>query len=127
MATVIETDKDRVRQILINVLGNAVKYTEHGGVTIRLECDADTNATFTVSDTGPGIPAQEIDAIFDPYHQAAQDGETRSIGTGLGLSISLGFARLLGGDLVASSVVGAGSTFTLTLPTTCHPEDMRPD
>ncbi|MDP9348928.1 MAG: hybrid sensor histidine kinase/response regulator [Gemmatimonadota bacterium] len=121
-------DEDRVRQVLVNVIGNAVKFTDPGGrITITCgELDAAdspvqpaTGGPLTyirVADTGIGIVPEDLERVFQPFVQADQ-GHTRAHeGTGLGLSISRELARLMGGDLTAESEVGVGSTFTLWLP-----------
>ncbi len=112
----IETDEEKLRQILINIAGNAVKFTTSGDVSIRLELDHDERIGFVVSDTGPGIAAEEIDHIFDAFHQAVHHVDTLPKGTGLGLAISREFAHLLGGEIAVASVEGKGSVFTLWLP-----------
>ena len=113
-------DPQRVEQILVNLLGNAVKFTESGG-RIILDCasgaeNGGRETRFVVTDTGIGIPADRLEAVFEPFVQA-KGGYTRPHGgTGLGLSISRRLAELMGGSLTVSSQVDAGSTFTLTLP-----------
>ena len=113
-------DPQRVEQILVNLLGNAVKFTEPGG-RITLECgaweeDGQQRTRFVVTDTGIGIPADRLEAVFEPFVQA-KGGYTRPHGgSGLGLSISRRLAELMGGGLTARSQVDVGSTFTLTLP-----------
>lgn len=110
------TDPGKVRQILLNLAGNAVKYTDRGGVTLWLDRDGADGFVIHVTDTGPGIAEGDLERIFEPFTQA--DGShTRPIGgTGLGLAISRKLARLLGGDISLRSEVGAGSTFSLRLP-----------
>jgi signal transduction histidine kinase len=121
-------DAERVRQILVNLLSNAVKCTEPGGmITVdgSLAVAPDQQARlrprtahirFTVTDTGEGIPAEKLRAIFEPFVQA-DTGPTRSRGgSGLGLTIGLRLARAMGGDLTVESTVGKGSSFTLWLP-----------
>jgi len=109
-------DTERVQQILLNLLGNAVKFTKPGGsVTLRCEVN-EIAARIQVCDTGPGIPRDRLDSIFDPFVQL-EPALTRSAeGSGLGLAISRDLAQLMGGDLAVESTVGQGSTFTLTLP-----------
>ncbi|HEX5727775.1 MAG TPA: GAF domain-containing protein [Longimicrobiaceae bacterium] len=121
-------DEDRVRQILANLLSNAVKFTDRGG-RVRVECGAADRPgpgarlhgpgpwTYVrVEDTGIGIPPGRVEAMFNPFVQAER-GHTRTRGgTGLGLTISRHLARLMGGDLTASSAPGKGSAFTLWLP-----------
>jgi len=108
-------EEDRVAQILINLLSNAVKFTEPGGqVTVECGNESDAHVFVRVTDTGVGIPAQYLESIFEPFVQVASRATTAR-GTGLGLAISRRFARLMGGDLTATSEVGKGSSFTLTL------------
>ena len=112
------TDEGRLRQVLMNLLGNALKFTREGGVTLRVNISpsdkpldqGSTSLFFEVQDTGPGIEASELTRIFDPFVQSASDQEIPE-GTGLGLSISRQFVRMMGGDLTVSSVVGEGSVF----------------
>ena len=108
-------DPDKVRQIVLNLLGNAVKFTDHGRVTLR--CQADPLGVHVhVQDTGRGIPASQLDAIFEPFVQVER-GLTRQVsGSGLGLAIARDLARRMRGDLTVRSTLGQGSTFTLTLP-----------
>jgi PAS domain S-box-containing protein len=109
-------DADRVQQILLNLLGNAVKFTDGGG-RVGVSCDLEEPwAHIHVRDTGPGIPPDRLEAIFDPFVQLEPALTRRADGTGLGLAISRDLARLMGGDLTVDSTVGEGSVFTLTLP-----------
>ena len=121
-------DDERVRQIMVNLLSNAVKFTDPGGrITVEIgsarTAGADTRlptvrsyVTFTVTDTGRGIPEDKLLSIFDPFVQA-ESGHSRSReGSGLGLTISRRLARLMGGDLTVQSELQKGSTFTLWLP-----------
>ena len=109
-------DSQRLQQVLKNLLANAVKFTEHGSVMLRVEAGAQGRIRFVVRDTGIGIPAEQLDAIFEAFRQA--DGSTRRRygGTGLGLSISRDLAVRMGGDIQVRSDVGQGSTFILDLP-----------
>jgi signal transduction histidine kinase len=124
--TMYEGDQDRVRQIALNLLNNAVKFTPPGG-TVTVECGVGRHdaaakishegacAFIRVSDTGVGIPRDRIASIFDPFVQV-EGGHTRSSdGSGLGLTISRRLARLMGGDLTVQSTPGQGSIFTLWL------------
>lgn len=109
-------DKDKVLQILINLLSNAIKFTSDGG-DIRLSCvSRGQYIAVSVRDNGIGIPEDKLGAIFEPFVQVNRGYATPQEGTGLGLSISRDLARRMGGDLMAASRVGKGSTFTLTLP-----------
>ncbi len=114
----VRSDEAKLRQVLSNLLGNAVKFTHEGSVALRVGM-ADILPTtqygaatlhFEVEDTGPGIAAEELAMIFDPFVQASAEQQARE-GTGLGLSISRQYARLMGGDLVVSSDPGHGSLF----------------
>jgi signal transduction histidine kinase len=112
---VANADARRVRQILGNLVGNAIKFTPRGEVVVQLECD-DHYATVRVRDTGPGIPKEEREAIFDEYRQGG-DRRSRRRGTGLGLAIARRLAMMHGGSIRLESEVGVGSTFVLKLPT----------
>ncbi len=109
-------DGDRVEQIVLNLLSNAVKFTPAGG-TVRIMVSKDANEIcFSVEDTGVGIPADKLEAVFDAFYQV-EGSQSRSYGgTGLGLAISRQLARAMGGDLAVMSTLGKGSTFTLGLP-----------
>jgi PAS domain S-box-containing protein len=112
------TDPVRLRQILTNVVGNAVKFTEHGGVSITVGCQTDggrLRVRFVVSDTGIGIAPEKISGLFDPFTQVDSSTTRRYGGTGLGLAIAKRLAQLLGGDIEVQSDLGKGSTFTVTI------------
>ncbi|HET9992265.1 MAG TPA: CHASE3 domain-containing protein, partial [Kofleriaceae bacterium] len=111
----IETDPTRLNQILRNLLSNALKFTESGGVSLAIT-DSGNQLHFAVRDTGIGIAPNQHQVIFEAFRQADGASTRKFGGTGLGLSISRDLARLLGGDLVVSSDIGRGSTFTLMLP-----------
>ncbi len=115
-ATEVCGDPDKVRQILINLLSNAIKFTPNGG-TIDLRCEEDEKMILIcVADTGSGIPADKLEAIFEPFVQVNRDYASKHQGTGLGLSISRDLARRMGGDLTVQSELGKGSRFVLSLP-----------
>jgi signal transduction histidine kinase len=114
----IWADRDKLAQVLLNILSNAVKFTDEGGrITIVVadnEGDAD-QVTVRITDTGVGIPSDKLEAVFEPFVQVRSD-YTRSVeGTGLGLAISRDLARGMGGDLHVTSELGTGSTFELVL------------
>jgi signal transduction histidine kinase/ActR/RegA family two-component response regulator len=113
---VIETDAPRVRQVLANLLQNALKFTEHGSVSLWVGRDSAQTVGFAVRDTGIGISAQDQEKIFAPFGQADSSHTRRYGGAGLGLSISRRLADMLGGSLTVSSDLGRGSEFRLTLP-----------
>lgn len=115
---VIETDPTRLRQVLMNLMSNAVKFTEKGGVTITARLVSGSSGqllAFDVTDTGIGIRQDRIAQIFNPFVQADNTVTRRFGGTGLGLAISKQLATALGGELTASSVYGEGTTFSVTI------------
>ena len=108
-------DPGKLRQVVLNLLSNAVKFTPAGG-SVALSCEAGADAVrVLVHDTGIGIPADKLEAIFEPFVQLDQGLTRAADGTGLGLAISRDLARGMGGALTVESAPGAGSTFTLTL------------
>lgn len=112
-------DHPRLRQILINMVGNAVKFTDQGGVTVRAmpeERDGHTWMRVDVSDTGIGIAPEKLELVFEQFKQADSSVSRKYGGTGLGLPISRNLARLMQGDLVVTSTPGKGSTFSLLIP-----------
>ena len=111
----LETDVDKARQILLNLLGNAVKFTAKGQVRLDVVSDA-AAVRFVVSDTGIGIAPQHLERVFDPFWQVEQRKTRTAGGSGLGLTVSRRLARLLGGDVSASSVPGHGSRFVFSVP-----------
>jgi signal transduction histidine kinase len=112
----LETDPGKVRQILMNLLSNAIKFTEAGTVELGARID-DGRILFRVRDTGPGIPLEAQERIFEPFSQSDQGGRIPSEGgAGLGLSVTHSLAELLGGGVRVDSVPGDGSTFTVELP-----------
>jgi signal transduction histidine kinase len=109
-------DVEKLRQILVNLLSNAIKFTDPGGA-IEVVASPDAHRVrIDVRDTGIGIPPDRLTSIFEPFVQVRADFSRPSEGTGLGLAISRDLARGMGGDLTVESTLGAGSTFTLTLP-----------
>jgi signal transduction histidine kinase/CheY-like chemotaxis protein len=115
----IEIDPARLRQILVNLIGNAIKFTEHGQVRVRVRKvthGEDTRLVFEVSDTGPGIPHEARATIFRPFEQVDNKISRKHDGTGLGLAIAKTAAEVLGGTLEFTSTVGRGTVFTLTIP-----------
>jgi CheY-like chemotaxis protein/signal transduction histidine kinase len=111
------SDKQRLSQILKNLLSNAFKFTSHGGVSLLIGSDG-TQCRFVVRDSGIGIASTQVGAIFEAFRQADGTTNRKYGGTGLGLSISRDLARLLGGEIHVTSVVAQGSTFTLAVPLT---------
>lgn len=111
----IECDIVKLQQIMLNLTANAVKFTEDGEITVSHDVDGDT-ILMRVIDTGPGIPAEQHDAVFEAFHQLEPRKVAKSPGAGLGLAISRELAHLLGGGLTLKSPDGQGSEFVLTLP-----------
>jgi PAS domain S-box-containing protein len=115
----VHADRDKAEQVLLNLLGNAVKFTPRGG-RVRIDAVRDEQppprVRLNVEDTGIGIPADRLEQAFEPFVQVSADPTRRAEGTGLGLAISRDLARGMGGELTARSGVGRGSTFTLELP-----------
>jgi signal transduction histidine kinase len=109
------TDPRKLRQILLNLLGNAVKFTSQGSITLDVSMDG-SSVIFEVADSGMGIPPEEQSRLFEPYWQSTEARSKQIGGAGLGLSISQRLAQLMGGSLSASSTPGRGSVFTLRLP-----------
>lgn len=115
-AVTVRADSEKLQQILINLLGNAAKFTPQDG-RIDVSCVVESRLVrFQVRDTGVGIPAEQFERIFEPFVQANRSLRSSQEGVGLGLAISRELARGMGGELTVESAVGEGSTFTLTLP-----------
>ena len=116
----VHTDPLRLKQILINLLGNAIKFTEHGTVSVEVSCilgESSPQLQFDVADTGIGMSESQAEKLFQSFSQADASTSKNYGGTGLGMSISRHLAQLLGGDLVlVRSALGEGSTFRLSLP-----------
>jgi signal transduction histidine kinase/ActR/RegA family two-component response regulator len=122
---VIETDPRRVRQILINLVGNAIKFTETGSVTLStslVQGDGGARIVFEVADTGIGMTEAQLRGLFVPFSQGDSSTSRKHGGSGLGLAISQSLARNLGGSISAESKVGIGSTFCFSIPTGVGPE-----
>jgi signal transduction histidine kinase len=118
---IVLMDRDRMTQVLTNLLGNAVKFTpEHGSIVVGVE-RREGEVRLSVHDTGPGIPAKDLGRIFDRFWQARQ---TAQLGSGLGLFIARGIVLAHGGTIWAESAPGAGSTLYVTLPT-APPRELR--
>ncbi|MBD3266510.1 hypothetical protein GF373_07550 [bacterium] len=113
----VNTDPSKIKQILTNLIGNAVKFTEQGGVSIRLVTDPDSHAPteIQVSDTGIGIPQEKQKSIFEAFQQIDSGSARKYGGTGLGLNICQSLCQLLGYRLLVRSELGRGSTFTVFL------------
>jgi signal transduction histidine kinase len=112
----LHTDPDKLRQVLLNLVGNAVKYTERGRIQLEVTEGADGHVIIRVADSGMGIAKQHLTQIFEPFWQVDETQRQREGGTGLGLSVVQRLVRLLGGDVSVESELGQGSTFTVVLP-----------
>lgn len=114
----LASDADRVAQILSNLVSNALKYTKHGGITLRIGTRQDEAAinwaVVDVCDTGPGIPKEDQERVFGEFQRLADSAGTD--GAGIGLAISQSVARAIGGQITLASTPGEGSVFTLWLP-----------
>src|SRR6478735_6074533 len=118
--TVLVGDPTRLRQVLLNLLGNAIKFTESGEVALRVTPDADSSVPtalrFTIADTGIGIPGEKLGQVFEPFTQADSSTTRRFGGSGLGLTISKRLVELMGGRIWVESRVGEGSVFAFAVP-----------
>src|SRR5207249_7220746 len=116
--TQLSGDPNRLRQIMVNLVGNAIKFTEKGEVSLRVEDDPESKAPgqlkFSVSDTGVGIPADKLKAVFEKFTQADSSVTRKYGGTGLGLAICKQLVELMGGRIWVRSTIGRGSTFQFT-------------
>ena len=118
----VVSDRNRVRQVLVNLAGNAVKFTEKGGVTVLVE-EAGRSARVAVRDTGPGIRPEDLGRLFQFFSRVTSPDRPVREGTGLGLYLSRRLVDLLGGEIGARSEPGRGSEFAFTLPLPAPKED----
>jgi len=115
----MKTDSRLMKQMLLNLLTNAVKFTRQGSVTLRITEDhTHDSVVIDVADSGPGIDSNELPYVFEAFKQFTRDESAKPDGAGLGLAISLRIARMLGGTITAKSTVGKGSVFSVRLPKT---------
>ena len=115
-AVELRFDRERIIQLLTNLVGNALKFTPRGGavsVTVR---ETDDTVTIEVGDTGPGIPAEELPHVFERFYRGTNTGEARASGSGLGLAIVRSIVEMHGGEIEVASVIGEGTEFRITLP-----------
>jgi signal transduction histidine kinase len=113
---VVRADRHRLQQILINLVGNAIKFTPEGGRVAVDAFDDDARVIIRVADSGLGIPADRLQSIFEPFVQVDSEFTRRASGAGLGLAISRDLARMMGGELTVESEIGKGSVFSVSLP-----------
>jgi signal transduction histidine kinase len=119
-----EGDQRRIAQVLLNLIGNAIKFTDQGEIVVAAS-EADGSFRIAVSDTGPGISAEEQAKIFDEFHQADNSATKTKSGTGLGLAIAKRIVEMHGGCISVESTLGAGSTFQIIFPVTVQPQTER--
>jgi len=112
----IQTDKTKLKQILINLIGNAFKFTDEGEINVSCQFNHDNSIVFSITDTGIGIPSEKLNFIFERFAQLESSPDRLYGGTGLGLSIVKGLIDLLDGSIWVDSVVGQGTTFSFSLP-----------
>ncbi len=118
----MEADITKVRQVLLNLLSNAAKFTENGTITLRATVEDDSYIVLTVSDTGIGIATEQLETIFEAFTQADVSTTRKYGGTGLGLAIGQRFCQMMGGKITVKSECGVGSEFTVILPRRVHPQ-----
>jgi signal transduction histidine kinase/CheY-like chemotaxis protein len=111
----VSCDRTRVRQVILNLLSNAARFTEQGGIAVRLAAQ-NGSVVVSVTDTGPGIPPEDTERLFEPFYQAGGGSAQAQAGSGLGLSVSRQFIELHGGRIWLESEVGRGTTFSFSLP-----------
>ncbi len=124
----MQADSTKVRQILLNLLSNACKFTEKGGITLAVErLEEEQKLCIKVSDTGIGMSQEHVERLFQAFSQADASTSSKYGGTGLGLAISRQFAQLMGGDVTVESTQGVGTTFTVMLPLQVQPLASAPE
>ena len=123
----VKTDRARLKQVLINLVGNGLKFTQIGGVAVRLARRTDQRVSIVVRDSGIGIPGERLAAVFEAFEQGEGGASRQFDGTGLGLAISRSLCQLLGFELLAESQLERGSTFTLVLERVAEISSSRPD
>jgi signal transduction histidine kinase len=111
----LKNDRDKLKQVLFNLLSNAAKFTEEGEIRIAA-APVNSHLQLSVSDTGIGMKPEALEHIFEEFQQAEKTTSSKYGGTGLGLAIVKKFVNLMGGDIAVESAVGKGSTFTVTIP-----------
>jgi len=112
----MKTDPFRLRQVMINLINNAIKFTDKGSIEFGFTIKDETDIEFFVKDTGPGMTREELDMIFERFKRARRSEERNIVGTGLGLAISKNLVQLLGGEMWVNSTAGTGTTFVFALP-----------
>lgn len=116
MSDEIVGDADRLQQVLVNLIGNAIKFTAQGGIRVVVDCQDAEKLTIAVADTGSGIPVGQLPDIFEAFRHSSDYVHREHQGAGLGLSIVKEIVTLMNGHISVSSEVGVGSVFTVTIP-----------
>jgi signal transduction histidine kinase len=117
---IMHADLTKVRQMLLNLLSNACKFTEAGTITLSVQPEDSAVLAFSVADSGIGMTPEQMDKLFEAFSQAESSTTSKYGGTGLGLAITRRFCHMMGGDVQVESSPGRGSTFTLRLPVAVH-------
>lgn len=112
----IQGDPDRLHQVLVNLIGNGIKFTNQGGIKVSVSMNKRRKLSIQVADSGPGIPSEQLPDIFEAFRRGSNYAQRERQGAGLGLSIAREIVTLMGGDISVVSQVGTGSTFTVTVP-----------
>lgn len=115
-AVELRFDRERIIQLLTNLVGNALKFTPRGGAVSVTVHETDASVSIEVADTGPGIPAEELPHVFERFYRGTNTGEARASGSGLGLAIVRSIVEMHGGEIEVASVIGEGTEFRITLP-----------
>lgn len=109
-------DPDRLHQVLVNLIGNGIKFTNQGGISVNVSMNTNEKLSIQITDTGPGIPAEQLPDIFEAFRRGSNYTQREQQGAGLGLSIAREIITLMGGEISVISQLGAGSTFTVIVP-----------
>jgi len=112
----IQSDPERLNQVLVNLIGNGIKFTSQGGIKVSVSMDKRNRLSFQVADTGPGIPPEQLPDIFEAFRRGSNYAQRERQGAGLGLSIAREIVTMMGGEISVISQVGTGSTFTFCIP-----------
>ena len=123
----VYVDRTRIRQVLLNLVNNSLRFTDQGTVTLRLRRHEDNTLLISVEDTGAGIAQEDLPKLFEDFQQVSQDSWRRREGTGLGIPISKRFIELHGGQMWVESELGNGTCFFFTIPVIAGRDPSRPD
>jgi signal transduction histidine kinase len=112
----IKGDPDRLHQVLVNLIGNGIKFTNQGGISVKVSMEKKEKLSIQIADSGPGIPPEQLPDIFEAFRRGSNYAQRERQGAGLGLSIAREIVTLMGGEISVDSQLGTGSTFTVTVP-----------